>query len=310
MSSDLHDLVASIVARYRSEPDALRIDSARLPDRDAIVDVIAWTRQILFPGYFGRKGLSSDTAAYYVGDLLIKVEDRLLEQVTKAMLHCPERGGERNDHADEAARRVVNGFLRSLPNLFSILASDVRAAFDGDPAAVDSDEVISSYPGLFAISVYRIAHELYVRDVPLIPRIMTEYAHGVTGIDIHAGASIGRFFFIDHGTGVVIGETTVIGERVKMYQGVTLGAMSTRGGQKLRGVKRHPTLEDDVTVYSGASILGGDTVIGEGVTISSNAFVTTSVPARTRVTVKNPELLFKGQKPVELKQDMASDWVI
>jgi serine O-acetyltransferase len=171
------------------------------------------------------------------------------------------------------------------------LATDVMAAFEGDPSAEDTDEVIFSYPGLVAISIYRVAHELYVRQVPLLPRIMSEYAHNVTG--------------------VVIGETSVIGKRVKIYQGVTLGALSTRGGQKLRGIKRHPTIEDEVTIYSGASILGGETVIGRGVIISSNAFVTTSVPERTRVTVKNPELMYKDQKKsVELVQGFEHDWVI
>lgn len=175
-----------------------------------------------------------------------------------------------------------------------ILATDVQAAYDGDPAAFNKEEVIFSYPGVFAITVNRIAHELHVMGVPLIPRIMTEYAHNLTGIDIHPGAVIGSYFFIDHGTGVVIGETTEIGKHVKIYQGVTLGALSTRGGQSLRHMKRHPTLEDNVTVYSGASILGGQTVIGEGAVVGSNAFITSSVPRGTRVSIKNPELQFKG----------------
>ena len=182
--------------------------------------------------------------------------------------------------------------------------------FDGDPAAGDTDEIIFSYPGLFAISVYRIAHELHKAQVPLIPRIMAEYAHGLTGIDIHPGATIGDYFFIDHGTGVVIGETTTIGQHVKLYQGVTLGAVSTRGGQSLRGAKRHPTLEDDVTVYSGASILGGETVIGTGATINGNVFITQSVPPHTRVSMKNPELQYRNRPPREFKQEIPPDWQI
>jgi serine O-acetyltransferase len=186
----------------------------------------------------------------------------------------------------------------------------VQAAFEGDPAAGDTDEVIFSYPGIFAITAHRIAHELFGLKVPLLPRIMSEYAHALTGIDIHPGATIGEFFFIDHGTGVVIGETTTIGRYVKLYQGVTLGALSTRGGQSLRGVKRHPTLEDGVTVYSGASILGGETVIGNDAVISSNVFVTQSVPPETRVTVKNPELQYRNRQPQEFKQDIPDDWMI
>ena len=196
----------------------------------------------------------------------------------------------------QEAERIVKEFLNRIPALREILATDVQAAYDGDPAAFNTDEVIFSYPGVFAITVNRIAHELHLLGVPLIPRMMTEYAHSLTGIDIHPGATIGKYFFIDHGTGVVVGETTEIGDNAKIYQGVTLGALSTRGGQTLRNTKRHPTLEDNVTVYSGASILGGDTVIGEGAVIGSNAFITSSVPGGTRVSIKNPELQFKDRK--------------
>ena len=182
-----------------------------------------------------------------------------------------------------------------------MVQTDLQASYDGDPAATGMDEIIYSYPGLFAITVYRLAHVLYELNVPMIPRMMTEHAHSVTGIDIHPGATVGKFFFIDHGTGIVIGETTVIGENVKIYQGVTLGALSTRGGQSLRGKRRHPTLEDNVTIYAGASILGGDTVIGEGCVIGSNAFITRSIAAGTTVSIKNQELQFKTRvKPEEL----------
>lgn len=183
--------------------------------------------------------------------------------------------------------------------------------FDGDPAAESKDEIIFSYPGLLVISIHRLAHELYKLSVPLVPRIMSEYAHSITGIDIHPGASIGKYFFIDHGTGVVIGETAIIGEHVKIYQGVTLGALSTRGGQKLRGVRRHSCLEDYVTVYSGASILGDETVVGKGVVIGSNVFITNSIPAGTKVSIKNPELLFSEGGPKDnQKQEIGFDWVI
>lgn len=192
--------------------------------------------------------------------------------------------------------RSVLAFFRSLPDLQKMLMKDVQAAFDGDPAAHSKEEIIFCYPGLFAIFVYRMAHELYRMKVPFIPRIMTEYAHSHSGIDINPGATIGEYFFIDHGTGVVIGETTIIGNNVKIYQGVTLGALSTRSGQLLRDVKRHPTIEDDVTIYSSASILGGETVIGKGVVIGGNAFITSSVPAGSRVSVRNPELTITEKK--------------
>jgi serine O-acetyltransferase len=214
------------------------------------------------------------------------------------------------------ARDLTYSFLALLPGVRTYLATDVTAAFNGDPAAFSKDEIISSYPGFFAITVYRLAHELHTLGVPLIPRIMTEHAHNLTGIDIHPGAEIGHHFFIDHGTGIVVGETTLIGNFVKIYQGVTLGALSTREGQVLKDVKRHPTIEDHVTIYSGASILGGGTVIGEGVVIGSNTFVTKSVPEKTKVSIKNPDLQYKldSRRPdgthEELSQDEFWDWVI
>ena len=187
-------------------------------------------------------------------------------------------------------------FLEKLPHIQDLLLKDVQAAFDGDPAALSKEDIIFSYPGFFAVSVYRIAHELYVMDVPMIPRIMSEYAHSGTGIDINPGAEIGEYFFMDHGTGIVIGETTKIGNHVKLYQGVTLGALSTRKGQALRGVKRHPTIEDNVTIYSNASVLGGETVVGEGSVIGGSAFVTESVPKNGRVSVKK-EVSVRTAKP-------------
>ncbi|MFV0481842.1 MAG: serine O-acetyltransferase EpsC, partial [Campylobacteraceae bacterium] len=210
-----------------------------------------------------------------------------------------------------SAREKTFEFLKLIPKTRSVLATDVRAAFDGDPAASNTDEIIYSYPGIFAITVHRVAHELYNLQIPLIPRIMSEYAHALTGIDIHPGAKIGKHFFIDHGTGVVIGETTVIGEHVKIYQGVTLGALSLKAGQLLKGTKRHPTIEDNVTVYAGASILGGETVIGEGSVIGSNVFITKSVEAKTKVSMKNPELQFKDDKSKKISQEeFVLDWVI
>ncbi len=309
-SNKFSDLVATIVASYHAEPRTCHIDSGRLPNHDAIVEIIQLLRQLLFPGYFGKQNLVAGTLEYHVGDLLVSIHASLLKQVQNALIHEAAHRGESIPDSEGHADRIVTGFLRTLPGLREVLATDVQAAFDGDPAAADMDEIIFSYPGFFAITVYRLAHELHLQGVPLIPRIMTEYAHSVTGVDIHPGAHIGEYFFIDHGTGVVIGETSRIGNHVKVYQGVTLGALSTRGGQKLRGVRRHPMLEDEVTVYSGASILGGETVIRKGVIISSNVFVTQSVPPNTRVTVKNPELQYRDRKPQTFKQEVPPDWQI
>jgi serine O-acetyltransferase len=196
------------------------------------------------------------------------------------------------------ALNITHQFISKIPAIKELLETDIETMYNGDPAAYSKAEIIISYPGVYAGMVYRIAHELYLLSVPLIPRIMSEHAHSLTGIDIHPGAAIGKYFFMDHGTGIVIGETAVIGNHVKLYQGVTLGSLSTKGGQDIKGVKRHPTINDNVTVYSGASILGGNTIIGEGVTIGGNAFVVKSVPENTRVSVKNPELQYKNNQNV------------
>jgi serine O-acetyltransferase len=304
------ELVAAIVASDLAEPVTRHIDAGSLPSRDAVIDLVKKLRELLFPGYFGKQNLTSQTLEYYVGELLGEIRGLLFEQVRNVIRHQATRHGNPLCDFDGTAEAIVQAFLATIPRLRATLATDVQAAFEGDPAAGDTDEVIFSYPGIFAITAHRIAHELFLLKVPLIPRIMSEYAHALTGIDIHPGATIGEFFFIDHGTGVVIGETTTIGRYAKIYQGVTLGALSTRGGQSLRGVKRHPTLEDGVTVYSGASILGGETVIGKDAVISSNVFVTQSVPSETRVTVKNPELQYRNRQPQEFKQEIPDDWMI
>lgn len=308
---DFSDLVLAIKESYLSEPRTRHIDEGELPGRDEVVGILARLKELLFPGYFGRSSLSVGMLEYHVGELLVDIYPRLAEQVANAM-RCVAAGGEACEDVDATANQIVRDFLAAIPAIREVLADDAQAAFDGDPAASDLDEIIFSYPGFHATSVHRLAHDLYLRGVPLIPRIMSEYAHNVTGIDIHPGATIGRHFFIDHGTGVVIGETAVIGNRVKIYQGVTLGALSTRGGQRLRGQRRHPTLEDDVTVYSGASILGGETIIGKGVVVSSNVFLTASVPTGTRVTMKNPELQYRDHRSEEFQQGypLEFDWCI
>jgi serine O-acetyltransferase len=311
MSDELtNSLVQAIVKSYADEPATRHIDAGHLPNRDAVIELVRLIRELLFPGYFGKQNLTAKGLTYHVGELLTVVHEKMYKQVNNAIRHQATRRGADCPSCDTTAEAIVQEFLGTLPMLRATLATDVQAAFEGDPAAKDTDEIIFSYPGLFAISVYRIAHELHKAQVPLIPRMMTEYAHNLTGIDIHPGAVIGEFFFIDHGTGVVIGETTTIGQRVKLYQGVTLGALSTRGGQTLRGHKRHPTLEDEVTVYSNATILGGETVIGRGATVSGNVFLTQSVPAQTRVSMKNPELQYRGRPSVELAQEWVGDWEI
>ncbi len=296
-------LVGEILESYQEYPQICSIDTKHRLNNEIIIDLLEKIRCIVFPGFFELKNLKQDSIEYHIGELLEDIQYRLTKQVTKALYHRAELPASEQE-AGEKAEKIINAFMERLPALRAILATDVQAAYDGDPAAFNTDEVIFSYPGVFTITVYRIAHELHILGVPMIPRIMTEHAHSLTGIDIHPGATIGSYFFIDHGTGVVIGETTEIGTGVKIYQGVTLGALSTRGGQNLRGSKRHPTLEDNVTVYSGASILGGETVIGEGATIGSNAFITSSVPGGTRVSIKNPELQFKGRvRMTELGQE-------
>jgi serine O-acetyltransferase len=253
-------------------------------------------RELLYPGYGRRQNLHLGNVAYHVGDLVDSLNNRLTQQIARAFRYdCTAPNGEADLEAKTQA--IVIRFLETLPELRHTLAEDVQAAFDGDPAAKSPDEIVFCYPGLSAVTIYRMAHELYGLDVPLIPRMMTEYAHGKTGIDIHPGATIGRRFFIDHGTGVVIGETTRIGEGVKLYQGVTLGALSfprdEKTGEIVRDAKRHPTIGDGVVIYANATILGGETIIGHHSVIGSSAWVTRSIAPYTIVTIESPRLRFR-----------------
>lgn len=257
----------------------------RLPDRQAVILLIKDIRRLIFPAYYGEAALMSLAPEDYAALLLERIEKQLYRQIA---LTLPE---EQEERAAELATEMVTW----LPEIARKVQLDLEATFDGDPAAGSREEILFSYPGLFAIMVYRVAHELYRLEIPILPRMMSEYAHSHTGIDIHPGAQIGDYFFIDHGTGIVVGETTVIGDRVKLYQGVTLGALSTRDGHHSRPGKRHPTVEDDVTIYSGASILGGDTVIGRGSVVGGNAFLTDSVQHDTRVVIHAPETVFKSR---------------
>ena len=281
-----------LTENYASEELFMPKSGRRLPNRSVIIDIVRDLKSIIFPGYF-----STDTSAtlfpeYYVGHRLNDIYDRLKNQIEIALLYHGEEPEEAATHAD----RTTCGFFEQLPEIQRLLLTDVQAGFDGDPAAKSKEEIIFSYPGLFAIYVYRLAHVLYKEEIPFIPRVMSEYAHGRTGIDINPGATIGEYFFIDHGTGVVVGETTEIGNNVKLYQGVTLGALSTRMGQQLANVKRHPTIRDNVTIYSNSTVLGGETVVGENTIIGGNTFITESIPANTKVSAKSPELVIKKPK--------------
>ena len=285
----IEGVVDRILEDYRLDREIDQMDIFRHPDRDVVVELIAKLRRILFPGYFRDKNYHIYNAKH---NLSMLIEDVLYNLSNQIALVLKGHGMEQN-RAVEQAQAMSLAFLEKIPTVRAYVDTDLQASYDGDPAATGMDEIIFSYPGLFAITVYRMAHVLYELGVPMLPRMMTEHAHSLTGIDIHPGATVGKYFFIDHGTGIVIGETTVIGENVKVYQGVTLGALSTRGGQSLRGKRRHPTIEDNVTIYAGASILGGDTVIGQGCVIGSNVFITESIAPGTTVTIKNQELQYR-----------------
>ena len=281
-----------LTENYASEELFMPKSGRRLPNRSVIIDIVRDLKSIIFPGYFSTDTSATVFPEYYVGHRLNDIYDRLKNQIEIALLYHGEEPEEAATHAD----RTTCGFFEQLPDIQRLLLTDVQAGFDGDPAAKSKEEIIFSYPGLFAIYVYRLAHVLYKEEIPFIPRVMSEYAHGRTGIDINPGATIGEYFFIDHGTGVVVGETTEIGNNVKLYQGVTLGALSTRMGQQLANVKRHPTIRDNVTIYSNSTVLGGETVVGENTIIGGNTFITESIPANTKVSAKSPELVIKKPK--------------
>ena len=311
----ISEVVEAILKDYDNERAIDKVNTFNQPDKEILVDIIHKLQQIIFPGYFHNKRYRTYTNRNIVTMLSEDVVYNLSKQIS-GVLAYDERYAEADfDVIKEKSDELAMEFMTKLPKIREYMETDVQAAYDGDPAATCIDEVILSYPGVYAIMINRIAHELFLLEIPLIPRMMTEHAHSVTGIDIHPGATIGKYFCIDHGTGIVVGETTVIGNNVKVYQGVTLGALSTKGGQKLRNKRRHPTIEDNVTIYSGASILGGETVIGEGVVVGGNAFITKSVQAGARVSVKNEALNCNcdAKNPVqkmELEQDETWYYVI
>ncbi len=272
------------------------IGSTRIPSLESAEKIIQQARRIIFPGCFTQYLIASSNLEHYLKQQTAELLKNLSRQIILSAQHDCLRYDEACSDCTDLGHQKALQFIQALPRLRTLLAIDVRAGFKGDPAAKNYDEIIFSYPGLLAVTVYRLAHELYLLDVPLLPRMMTEYAHSLTGIDIHPGAKIGESFFIDHGTGVVVGETTEIGDRVRIYQGVTLGALSIPADdvEKFRNKKRHPTIEDDVIIYSNTTILGGETVIGARSTIGGNVWITESVPPDTKVLLKCPELIFSG----------------
>lgn len=285
------EIVQNLMTSYREVGGINHVDCGNLPSKNAIASLCGDLLQLMFPGFFSDEAVSSDEIELLTNELIASIRERLTGEVRRSLRLKNGNGDNR-----EAANSLVCRFLSRLPAVRAVLRTDLEAAFEGDPAAQSFEEVILAYPGLEAIATQRMAHILYAEGVPLIPRMMTEWAHGRTGIDIHPGAKIGPYFFIDHGTGVVIGETCEIGERVKLYQGVGLVARSLAAGQQLKGRKRHPTIEDNVTIYAGATIVGGDTVIGRNSTIGANVFIMESVPPDKLYALGDQEHLIRDKK--------------
>ena len=306
LGQGIQDAISEILSDYEKGRSIDKLDVFRQPDRQLVTELTKKLFRIIFPGFFRDK---SYRIYLVTNSLSLAVEDiaYLLNKQIAVALRYNLQSDTDNDDIDEHSEQITLNFLKEIPRIRGLIETDVQATMDGDPAAYSEDEIISSYPGIHAITIHRLAHALHDLGVPVLPRIMSEYAHSRTGIDIHPGANIGKFFFIDHGTGIVIGETATIGDHVKVYQGVTLGALSTKGGRTLRSLKRHPTIEDNVTIYSGASILGGNTVIGEGAVIGGNAFITKSVAPFTKISVKNQELHYDRKKHIVNKTDFEED---
>ncbi len=290
------DLTDQLMASYARVGGINHLDGKNLPSKTAIASISCDLLRLLFPGFFDEKPVHSSQLKVTIAELMDSVLDRLADEIYKSLEYAaPEKKMEVRD-SSRVAHALTLEFLGNLPRVRDLLQTDTEAAYEGDPAALSKEEVIVAYPFIEAIAVQRLAHELYRQRVPLIPRMMTEWAHGRTGIDLHPGAEIGSHFFIDHGTGTVIGETTLIGRHVKLYQGVGLVARSLSGGQSLRGQKRHPTLEDGVTIYANATIVGGETVVGAGSTIGASVFLTESVPPNSLVTYEKIDIKVTTKK--------------
>jgi len=292
-------IVDSLARTYVKEDPLANVGDRPLPSRAEVIKILEDVREVIYPGYFGEWPVDRINYKYYLGAKMNEIYEGFSVQVAKSMRHECTGAHELCDRCMRRGRESTLAFMKKLPAIRGLLSGDVDAVMENDPAADRVEEVIFSYPGVNAITVYRIAHELCLQKVPILPRIMTEFAHTVTGIDIHPGARIGQRFFIDHGTGVVIGETCVIGDNVKIYQGVTLGALSLprdEGGRLVKGTRRHPTVENDVTIYSGATILGGDTLIGAGSVVGGNVWLTGSIPAGTKVVIEPPRLQYRDNR--------------
>jgi len=292
----LPPIISEVVASSLDPDLFAHVDAELIPSTELTVEITQRARRLLFPGYFNRQVLDANQLQYAIGVEVTKLFEILSEAIALSIRHDCQRYQLVCTHCQERGQREAVRFLEHLPGIRRILTTDVQAAYDGDPAAKTIDEVIISYPGVLATTIHRIAHQLWLQEIPLLPRMISEHAHSITGIDIHPGATIGESFFIDHGTGVVIGETTKIGKRVRIYQGVTLGALSLpkEEVEQLRHEKRHPTIEDDVTIYAGATILGGETVIGAGSVIGGSVWITSSVPSGTKVFLAPPKLIYKN----------------
>ncbi|MCA9131278.1 MAG: serine acetyltransferase [Planctomycetales bacterium] len=312
LKEQLPKLTESIVATYTPDDRINHLGHCPLPKYETIVSVVEDLKDILYPGFRRREGLHIGNVMYHVGDLIDGLHDKLTVQIGRALHHddrVRNRISDCENQTDYEAKgqAIAIRFLEQIPKLRRKLATDVEAAYDGDPAVCSRDEIIFCYPGLEAITIYRLAHELHLLGVPFIPRMMTEWGHKETGVDIHPGAKIGEYFFIDHGTGVVIGETCEIGQSVKIYQGVTLGALSfptDSDGQLIRGQKRHPTIEDHVVIYANATILGGRTVVGHGSVIGSSVWITASVAPHTTVVLEKPNLRMRGSVSDDMKPEL------
>ena len=307
--NEVEQVVEIVMDDYNKKREIDGMTMFHQPDQDKVVEIVNKLLRIFFPGFYRDEVYKIFNMRHTLAALLEDVMFNLQKQVTIALKNEPSYAQSSENDVRKKAKEITIAFMKQVPRMREYIDTDLDAMFDGDPAANSKNEIILCYPGLLASTIHRIAHVLWELEVPLIPRMMTEYAHSKTGIDIHPGATIGKYFFIDHGTGIVVGSTTTIGEHVKLYQGVTLGALSTSAGQSLHGVKRHPTIEDNVTIYSGASVLGGQTVIGHGSVIGSNAFVTSSIKPDSRVTIQNQELhqSSEGIKKEDLQQD--EDWI-
>jgi serine O-acetyltransferase len=318
----LPGLVDRFVESYLADERTRHIDRAHLPSRSEIICIIKLLLELAYPGYYGRQNLNCHNVRFHVGELLPRLGEKIFDQIYQALCYRRETNGvvEQAGAAQRdggcpctsQAHEMTLAFLARIPDIREMLAGDVQAAYDGDPAAINTDEILLAYPGVMAITVFRFAHELFEMDVPLIPRIMTEYAHQMTGVDIHPGARIGRNFFIDHATGVVIGETSEIGNNVKLYQGVTLGALSfpkDERGRLIRGQKRHPSVRDRVTVYANATVLGGETVLGANSMVGASVFLTSSIPDNAMVRLKDPELRIRKLRHPD-EEPLEPDWVM